>query len=109
MTVRQVTHDRYFLDNVAGWILELDRGAGIPFEGNYSQWLADKDARLSQEKRQNATLKKQIEAELEWVNKNAKGQQKKGKARLRRYEGTRSSDQKLTLEKNARSPPLIGP
>mmetsp|Transcript_19916 Transcript_19916/g.43567 ORF Transcript_19916/g.43567 Transcript_19916/m.43567 type:complete len:675 (-) Transcript_19916:182-2206(-) len=85
-TVVAVTHDRYFLDNVAGWILELDRGQGIPFEGNYSQWLADKDQRLSQEKRQQSSLKKQIEAELEWVNKMAKGQQKKGKARLRRYD-----------------------
>jgi len=85
-TVVAVTHDRYFLDNVAGWILELDRGAGIPFEGNYSQWLQDKDRRLGMEKRVQSTLQKQISAELEWVNKNAKGQQKKGKARLTRYE-----------------------
>jgi len=85
-TVVAVTHDRYFLDNVAGWILELDRGQGIPFEGNYSQWLQDKDTRLSMEKRQNNSLQKQIKAELEWVNKMAKGQQKKGKARLTRYE-----------------------
>jgi len=85
-TVVAVTHDRYFLDNVAGWILELDRGQGIPFEGNYSQWLADKDKRLAAEKKQQSSLQKSIAAELEWVNKMAKGQQKKGKARLRRYE-----------------------
>lgn len=85
-TVVAVTHDRYFLDNVAGWILELDRGKGIPFEGNYSAWLADKDARLGAEKSKQSSLQKAIQAELEWVNKMAKGQQKKGKARLKRYE-----------------------
>uniref|UniRef100_A0A7S0RSR6 ABC transporter domain-containing protein n=1 Tax=Chlamydomonas leiostraca TaxID=1034604 RepID=A0A7S0RSR6_9CHLO len=85
-TVVAVTHDRYFLDNVAGWILELDRGAGIPFEGNYSEWLAAKDKRLKVEEKSQSALQKTIEHELEWVNKQAKGQQKKGAARLRRYD-----------------------
>ncbi|GFR42797.1 hypothetical protein Agub_g3762 [Astrephomene gubernaculifera] len=85
-TVVAVTHDRYFLDNVAGWILELDRGAGIPFEGNYSEWLAAKAKRLGQEAKQQAALDKAIAEELEWINKKAKGQQKKGAARLRRYD-----------------------
>ncbi|KAL3140734.1 hypothetical protein ABBQ32_005289 [Trebouxia sp. C0010 RCD-2024] len=85
-TVVAVTHDRYFLDNVAGWILELDRGQGIPFEGNYSEWLKAKAKRLETEKRQQNSLQRSIASELEWVNTNAKGQQKKGKARLRRYD-----------------------
>lgn len=85
-TVVAVTHDRYFLDNVAGWILELDRGQGIPFEGNYSEWLKAKAKRLETETRQQASLQRSIASELDWVNSNAKGQQKKGKARLRRYE-----------------------
>lgn len=85
-TVVAVTHDRYFLDKVAGWILELDRGQGIPFQGNYSEWLRAKSKRLETEQRQQASLQRSIAAELDWVNTNAKGQQKKGKARLRRYE-----------------------
>ncbi|DBA71404.1 TPA: hypothetical protein ACH3X2_011207 [Trebouxia sp. C0005] len=85
-TVVAVTHDRYFLDNVAGWILELDRGQGIPFEGNYSEWLKAKSKRLETETRQQVNLQRSIASELDWVNSNAKGQQKKGKARLRRYE-----------------------
>ncbi|GLC42782.1 hypothetical protein PLESTB_001417500 [Pleodorina starrii] len=85
-TVVAVTHDRYFLDNVAGWILELDRGAGIPFEGNYSEWLTAKAKRLTQEAKQQAALDKAISEELEWINKKAKGQQKKGAARMRRYD-----------------------
>lgn len=85
-TVIAVTHDRYFLDNVAGWILELDRGAGIPFEGNYSSWLESKDKRLEAESKSQNALSKNIKAELEWARSNAKGQQKKGKARMRRYE-----------------------
>ncbi|KAG2434937.1 hypothetical protein HYH02_012134 [Chlamydomonas schloesseri] len=85
-TVVAVTHDRYFLDNVAGWILELDRGAGIPFEGNYSEWLGAKAKRMTQEAKQQAALDKAIGEELEWINKKAKGQQKKGQARMRRYD-----------------------
>lgn len=79
-------NDSFFLDNVAGWILELDRGQGIPFEGNYSEWLSAKDKRLAQEERQQAHLKRTIESELEFISRQAKGQQKKGKDRLRRYD-----------------------
>lgn len=85
-TVIAVTHDRYFLDNVAGWILELDRGHGIPYEGNYSSWLEQKEARLAQEERQEAARQKAIKAELEWVRTNPKGRQAKNKARLARFE-----------------------
>jgi sulfate-transporting ATPase len=81
-----VTHDRYFLDNVAGWILELDRGSGIPFEGNYSEWLTAKSKRLALEEKQQSNLNKTIAAELEFINQKAKGQQKKGQARMRRYD-----------------------
>ncbi|RWS36642.1 energy-dependent translational throttle protein EttA, partial [Erwinia amylovora] len=81
-----ITHDRYFLDNVAGWSLELDRGEGIPWEGNYSSWLAQKDARLAQEASSEAARRKSIEKELEWVRQGAKGRQSKGKARLARLE-----------------------
>ena len=77
---------RFFLDNVAGWILELDRGQGIPFEGNYSQWLQAKARRLSSEAKQQSALQASLDAELEWINSKAKGQQKKGKARMRRYD-----------------------
>ena len=85
-TVVAITHDRFFLDNVAGWILELDSGKGIPFEGNYSAWLESKANRLSAEKSQQAALKKSMETELEWIRSSAKGQQKKGKARATRYD-----------------------
>jgi ATP-binding cassette ChvD family protein len=85
-TVIAVTHDRYFLDNVAGWILELDRGHGIPWEGNYSSWLEQKDQRLKVEEQQNAALKKMLERELEWVRSNPKARQAKSKARLQRFE-----------------------
>ncbi len=85
-TVVAITHDRYFLDNAAGWILELDRGRGIPYEGNYSDWLEAKDARLAQEAKSDASRKKTIAAELEWVRSNAKGRQSKSKARLARFE-----------------------
>lgn len=85
-TVVGITHDRYFLDQVAGWILELDRGKGIPFEGNYSAWLEAKNKRLSAESKSQAALQRQIAGELEWLQQSAKGQQKKGKARLRRYD-----------------------
>ncbi len=85
-TVVAITHDRYFLDNVAGWILELDRGEGIPWEGNYSSWLEQKDARLALEASFEAARRKSIEKELEWVRQNPKGRQAKGKARLARFE-----------------------
>jgi sulfate-transporting ATPase len=85
-TVVAVTHDRYFLDNVAGWILELDRGYGIPWEGNYSSWLAQKERRLEVEAKQEAARVRSIRAELEWVRQNPKGRQAKSKARLARFE-----------------------
>src|SRR5579862_8997261 len=85
-TVVAVTHDRYFLDNVAGWILELDRGQGIPYEGNYTAWLEQKDKRLEQEERQQTAHQKALKAELEWVRANPKGRQAKSKARLARFE-----------------------
>ncbi|AVI63988.1 MULTISPECIES: energy-dependent translational throttle protein EttA [unclassified Halomonas] len=99
-TVVAITHDRYFLDNVAGWILELDRGQGIPFEGNYSQWLEQKDQRLSQEAKQEATRQKAIKQELEWVRSNAKGRQAKSKARLNRFEEMQSGDFQKRNETN---------
>lgn len=85
-TVVAITHDRYFLDNVAGWILELDRGKGIPFQGNYSGWLEFKANRLASEEKRKATLESQMAKELEFINANRSGRQKKGKARLRKYE-----------------------
>jgi len=99
-TVVAVTHDRYFLDNVAGWILELDRGQGIPFEGNYSQWLEAKEKRLEQEAKQEASHKKAIKHELEWVRSNAKGRQAKSKARLNRFEELQSGDFQKRNETN---------
>jgi ATP-binding cassette ChvD family protein len=91
-TVIAVTHDRYFLDNVAGWILELDRGAGIPFEGNYSSWLEQKEQRLAQEERQEKSHQKALAAELEWVRANPKGKRTKNKARLARFEEMNSKE-----------------
>ena len=85
-TVIAVTHDRYFLDNVAGWILELDRGYGIPWEGNYSSWLQQKENRLAQEQSSEKARQKSIKAELEWVRANPKGRQAKSKARLKQFE-----------------------
>jgi sulfate-transporting ATPase len=85
-TVIAVTHDRYFLDNVAEWILELDRGHGIPYQGNYSTWLEQKEKRLAQEERERETLRKTLERELEWVRQNPKARQAKSKARMQRYE-----------------------
>ena len=85
-TVIAVTHDRYFLDNVAEWILELDRGHGIPWQGNYSSWLEQKEKRLAQEEREREALRKTLERELEWVRQNPKARQAKSKARLQRYE-----------------------
>lgn len=91
-TVVAVTHDRYFLDNVAGWILELDRGQGIPFEGNYSSWLEQKEKRLAMEERQESAHKRTIKAELEWVRTNPKGRHAKNKARLARFEELNSKE-----------------
>ncbi|MDQ4049414.1 MAG: energy-dependent translational throttle protein EttA, partial [Actinomycetota bacterium] len=85
-TIVAVTHDRYFLDNVAGWILELDRGRGIPFKGNYSSWLEQKQERLQQEERKETARQRTIASELEWVRENPKGRRKKSKARLARYD-----------------------
>ncbi len=91
-TVVAVTHDRYFLDNVAGWILELDRGHGIPWQGNYSSWLDQKEARLTQEKKQQASHERAIKAELEWVRQNPKGRRSKSKARLARFDELQSRE-----------------
>jgi len=85
-TVILVTHDRYFLDNVTGWILELDRGQGIPYEGNYSSWLEQKQKRLEQEARQEGSRQKQLASELDWIRQNPKGRQAKSKARVRAYD-----------------------
>ena len=91
-TVVAVTHDRYFLDNAAGWILELDRGRGIPFEGNYSTWLDAKEKRLEQEQKTEDARQKTIKSELEWVRQNAKGRQAKSKSRLKAFEELQSQD-----------------
>ncbi|MFI3186875.1 MAG: energy-dependent translational throttle protein EttA [Methylococcaceae bacterium] len=91
-TVVAVTHDRYFLDNVAGWILELDRGSGIPWEGNYSSWLEQKSTRLLQEEKQESSRQKAMKAELEWVRSNQKGRHAKSKARLARFDELSSVD-----------------
>ena len=91
-TVVAVTHDRYFLDNAAGWILELDRGRGIPFEGNYSIWLEAKEKRLEQEQKSEEARQKTIKSELEWVRQNSKGRQAKSKARLKAFEELQSQD-----------------
>lgn len=99
-TVVAITHDRYFLDNAAGWILELDRGRGIPYEGNYSTWLEAKDQRLAQEQRQEASRQKAIKAELEWVRSNPKGRQAKNKARLARFDELNSQDFQIRNETN---------
>ncbi|HBT56162.1 MAG TPA: energy-dependent translational throttle protein EttA [Pseudomonas sp.] len=99
-TVVAITHDRYFLDNVAGWILELDRGQGIPFEGNYSQWLESKAARLATEAKQEASHAKAMKAELEWVRQGAKGRQAKSKARLQRFEELQSQEFQKRSETN---------
>ena len=99
-TVVAVTHDRYFLDNAAGWILELDRGRGIPYEGNYSAWLGAKEQRLEQEQRQEAAQRKAIRAELEWVRSNPKGRQAKSKARLARFEELQSQEFQTRNETN---------
>ncbi|MGB5202535.1 MAG: energy-dependent translational throttle protein EttA [Sedimenticolaceae bacterium] len=99
-TVVAVTHDRYFLDNVAGWILELDRGHGIPWEGNYSSWLEQKEARLEQEQKQEQSRIKAMKEELDWVRQNPKGRQAKSKARLARFEELQSSEFQSRNETN---------
>lgn len=98
-TVIAVTHDRYFLDNVAGWILELDRGEGIPWKGNYSSWLEQKSQRMAQEEKTASKRQKTLERELEWVRMAAKGRQAKQKARLSNYEKLLNQDQKQAEEK----------
>ncbi|MCB0428251.1 MAG: ATP-binding cassette domain-containing protein, partial [Mangrovimonas sp.] len=98
-TVIAVTHDRYFLDNVAGWILELDRGEGIPWKGNYSSWLDQKSKRLAQEQKQASKRQKTLERELDWVRMAPKGRQAKQKARLNNYDKLMSQDQKQLDEK----------
>ncbi|QEH45367.1 energy-dependent translational throttle protein EttA [Aggregatibacter actinomycetemcomitans] len=99
-TVVAITHDRYFLDNVAGWILELDRGEGIPWEGNYSSWLEQKEKRLAQEQAQESARQKSIEKELEWVRQNPKGRQAKSKARMVRFEELNSGEYQKRNETN---------
>ncbi|MDC3337690.1 energy-dependent translational throttle protein EttA [Flavobacteriales bacterium] len=110
-TVIAVTHDRYFLDNVAGWILELDRGQGIPWKGNYSSWLDQKAKRLAQEEKQESKRKKALERELDWVRQGAKGRQAKGKARLKNYEQLASQnvqDKEAKLEIPIPNGPRLG-
>jgi energy-dependent translational throttle protein EttA len=97
-TVVAVTHDRYFLDNVAGWILELDRGHGIPFQGNYSSWLEQKQARLAQEERSESARQRTIAHELEWVRTNPKGRRTKSKARLANYERLLAEERNVKLD-----------
>ncbi|AWX13128.1 energy-dependent translational throttle protein EttA [Mergibacter septicus] len=99
-TVVAITHDRYFLDNVAGWILELDRGEGIPWEGNYSSWLEQKEKRLAQEAATESARQKSIEKELEWVRQNPKGRQAKSKARMARFEELNNSEYQKRNETN---------
>ncbi len=97
-TIVAVTHDRYFLDNVAGWILELDRGHGLPFKGNYSSWLEQKQERLQQEERQESARQRTIAQELEWVRENPKGRRKKAKARLNNYERLLAEERNVKLD-----------
>jgi energy-dependent translational throttle protein EttA len=97
-TVVAVTHDRYFLDNVAGWILELDRGRGLPFQGNYSSWLEQKQVRLAQEEKSESARQKTIARELEWVRESPKGRRKKAKARLNNYERLLAEERNAKLE-----------
>jgi ATP-binding cassette ChvD family protein len=99
-TVVAITHDRYFLDNAAGWILELDRGRGIPYEGNYSDWLEAKEKRLEMESKQEASHQKTVKAELEWVRQNPKGRRAKNKARIARFEELQSQEFQSRAETN---------
>ena len=98
-TVIAVTHDRYFLDNVAGWILELDRGEGIPWKGNYSGWLDQKSKRLAMEEKQESKRRKTLERELEWVRMSPSGRRAKSKARLSAYDKLMNEDVKQKEEK----------
>src|SRR5438270_9743133 len=98
-TVAAVTHDRYFLDNVAGWILELDRGKGLPFRGNYSSWLEQKQARLAPEEKQESARQRTLARELEWVRQSPKARHAKAKARLGSYEKLLAEEQNVTLDK----------
>lgn len=110
-TVIAVTHDRYFLDNVAGWILELDRGEGIPWKGNYSSWLDQKNKRLAQEEREESKRQKALKRELEWIQQGAKGRQAKGKARIKNYEnmlGEEMKDKEAKLEIPIPNGPRLG-
>ncbi|MDQ1394871.1 MAG: energy-dependent translational throttle protein EttA, partial [Acidimicrobiaceae bacterium] len=97
-TVVAVTHDRYFLDNVAGWILELDRGAGIPWEGNYSSWLEQKQDRLAREEKTDQRRQRTLQRELEWVRMNPRARQAKSKARLRNYEALLAEERNVKLD-----------
>ena len=97
-TIVAVTHDRYFLDNVAGWILELDRGMGLPFKGNYSSWLEQKQKRLAQEEKSESARQRTIKEELEWVRTNPKGRRTKSQARLNRYEALLAEERNAKLE-----------
>src|SRR5918994_5710406 len=97
-TVVAVTHDRYFLDNVAGWILELDRGRGLPFKGNYTAWLEQKQERLAQEERREGALQRTIARELEWVRESPKGRRTKARARLKRYEALLAEEKRVKLD-----------
>ncbi|HIJ85886.1 MAG TPA: energy-dependent translational throttle protein EttA [Magnetococcales bacterium] len=100
-TVVAVTHDRYFLDNVAGWILELDRGRGIPWKGNYSSWLEQKEARLAQEKREDESRQKRLKTELEWIQSSARARQAKSKARYKSYESMLAQSREMRRETNS--------
>src|SRR3954454_19308301 len=97
-TIVAVTHDRYFLDNVAGWILELDRGRGLPYEGNYSSWLEQKQARLMQEERSEVARQRTIASELDWIRENPKGRRKKAKARINNYEALLAQEANVKLD-----------
>src|SRR5688572_4906857 len=97
-TIVAVTHDRYFLDNVAGWILEIDRSKGLPYEGNYSAWLEQKQKRLAMEEKGDKVRQKTIEQELEWVRQNPKGRRKKAKARLNNYEALLAEERNVKLD-----------
>src|SRR6185503_5438549 len=98
-TIVAVTHDRYFLDNVAGWILELDRGRGIPFKGNYSSWLEQKEARLEVEEKQASARRRTLQRELEWVRMSPRARHDKSKARLAAYERLYNEEQNVKLDR----------
>ena len=97
-TIVAITHDRYFLDNVAEWILELDRGAGIPWKGNYSSWLEQKEARLAEEEKEDSRRRQTLKRELDWVRMAPKGRRAKGKARINRYEDLQQQDERETIK-----------